>query len=141
MRSTGVVSPGDAQSRREPVRRRAAGQLPDEEGVVVCRLVEAVVAARAAAVTGRVHVDLDRKSTRLNSSHVSISYAVFCLKKKKNKHTLSEEIRRGLINYDVMEKSTGMVIVCITLPVPSFLVDRTHTQTVPLQSDVLTQVA
>src|SRR5262245_62901979 len=35
-----------------------------------------------------VHVngdDLDRKSTRLNSSHLGISYAVFCLKKKKNK--------------------------------------------------------
>src|SRR5690242_21577016 len=30
---------------------------------------------------------LDRKSTRLNSSHMSISYAVFCLKKKKNQHT------------------------------------------------------
>src|SRR5690625_6769394 len=29
---------------------------------------------------------LDRKSTRLNSSHVAISYAVFCLKKKKHKH-------------------------------------------------------
>src|SRR5207245_4964762 len=29
----------------------------------------------------------DRKSTRLNSSHGSISYAVFCLKKKKKKHT------------------------------------------------------
>src|SRR4051812_50002347 len=29
----------------------------------------------------------DRKSTRLNSSHMSISYAVFCLKKKKNKET------------------------------------------------------
>src|SRR5258707_10878893 len=29
----------------------------------------------------------DRKSTRLNSSHANISYAVFCLKKKKNKHT------------------------------------------------------
>src|SRR2546422_6146577 len=28
----------------------------------------------------------DRKSTRLNSSHGYISYAVFCLKKKKNKH-------------------------------------------------------
>src|SRR5438132_4382231 len=28
--------------------------------------------------------DLDRKSTRLNSSHTVISYAVFCLKKKKN---------------------------------------------------------
>src|SRR5436305_3051819 len=32
--------------------------------------------------------DLDRKSTRLNSSHVRISYAVFCLKKKTNKHKL-----------------------------------------------------
>src|SRR2546422_4305233 len=30
----------------------------------------------------------DRKSTRLNSSHGYISYAVFCLKKKKNKHHL-----------------------------------------------------
>src|SRR5699024_12091432 len=30
---------------------------------------------------------LDRKSTRLNSSHVSISYAVFCLKKKTSTHT------------------------------------------------------
>src|SRR5207253_6848609 len=29
----------------------------------------------------------DRKSTRLNSSHVAISYAVFCLKKKKNNHS------------------------------------------------------
>src|SRR3712207_7030248 len=28
----------------------------------------------------------DRKSTRLNSSHANISYAVFCLKKKKSKH-------------------------------------------------------
>src|SRR5689334_24145670 len=32
------------------------------------------------------NLSLDRKSTRLNSSHSSISYAVFCLKKKKN-HT------------------------------------------------------
>src|SRR3989475_6854937 len=31
----------------------------------------------------------DRKSTRLNSSHSQISYAVFCLKKKKIKHTRS----------------------------------------------------
>src|SRR5690348_17753167 len=30
--------------------------------------------------------EADRKSTRLNSSHPSISYAVFCLKKKKNNH-------------------------------------------------------
>src|SRR5258708_16177389 len=32
---------------------------------------------------------LDRKSTRLNSSHQIISYAVFCLKKKKNTHIIS----------------------------------------------------
>src|SRR5699024_12686661 len=31
-------------------------------------------------------ISLDRKSTRLNSSHVSISYAVFCLKKKMQKN-------------------------------------------------------
>src|SRR3712207_7420429 len=36
-----------------------------------------------------VHVaqPVDRKSTRLNSSHANISYAVFCLKKKKKKYT------------------------------------------------------
>src|SRR5699024_6450735 len=33
--------------------------------------------------TGKKVYNIDRKSTRLNSSHVSISYAVFCLKKKK----------------------------------------------------------
>src|SRR5207249_7095522 len=38
--------------------------------------------SRSATVGFQSHVR-DRKSTRLNSSHVSISYAVFCLKKKK----------------------------------------------------------
>src|SRR5688500_19159267 len=33
------------------------------------------------------YVEGDRKSTRLNSSHLVISYAVFCLKKKKNRST------------------------------------------------------
>src|SRR5258707_10632498 len=33
----------------------------------------------------------DRKSTRLNSSHANISYAVFCLKKKKKRHTLPRD--------------------------------------------------
>src|SRR5207249_10548091 len=37
---------------------------------------------------GEVDRILDRKSTRLNSSHVSISYAVFCLKKKKKQISL-----------------------------------------------------
>src|SRR3712207_7823293 len=35
-----------------------------------------------------VHAAEDRKSTRLNSSHANISYAVFCLKKKKETHGL-----------------------------------------------------
>src|SRR3712207_5771205 len=36
-----------------------------------------------------LYIDKDRKSTRLNSSHANISYAVFCLKKKKeNKKTI-----------------------------------------------------
>src|SRR3712207_7398591 len=41
------------------------------------------------AVVEGVHhfVEQDRKSTRLNSSHANISYAVFCLKKKKKKST------------------------------------------------------
>src|SRR5437868_9430395 len=40
------------------------------------------------------HVDrLDRKSTRLNSSHVSISYAVFCLKKKISAQSTSQHTR------------------------------------------------
>src|SRR3712207_6966109 len=33
----------------------------------------------------------DRKSTRLNSSHANISYAVFCLKKNKNQHKLNDD--------------------------------------------------
>src|SRR3712207_7401240 len=36
------------------------------------------------SITACAEVLLDRKSTRLNSSHANISYAVFCLKKKKN---------------------------------------------------------
>src|SRR2546421_4299505 len=54
----------------------------------------------AAAARGLLHrvahgeVVLDRKSTRLNSSHDQISYAVFCLKKKKKQtHSALEAIR------------------------------------------------
>src|SRR5690349_25052475 len=48
--------------------------------------------ARELRVSARRHsccffVPQDRKSTRLNSSHVEISYAVFCLKKKKKQRT------------------------------------------------------
>src|SRR2546430_13192368 len=45
-----------------------------------------VVAATIARLLRAIRLLLDRKSTRLNSSHSQISYAVFCLKKKKT-HT------------------------------------------------------
>src|SRR2546428_10146110 len=46
----------------------------------------------------------DRKSTRLNSSHDQISYAVFCLKKKKNDNI--EEVLQALLVIVVSELST-----------------------------------
>src|SRR5947207_9527057 len=42
------------------------------------------VASVPRGVPQSLHVRVDRKSTRLNSSHTVISYAVFCLKKKKS---------------------------------------------------------
>src|SRR5438094_2594105 len=51
--------------------RAVGGPLRDDPGAHACSV-------RFAAVLG-----IDRKSTRLNSSHRTISYAVFCLKKKK----------------------------------------------------------
>src|SRR5205085_10467716 len=43
---------------------------------------------KIAEITQKARVERDRKSTRLNSSHSQISYAVFCLKKKKTQHTV-----------------------------------------------------
>src|SRR5947209_9409392 len=49
----------------------------------------------AAAIAHRARPQ-DRKSTRLNSSHANISYAVFCLKKKKNKKTHTHPRERSI---------------------------------------------
>src|SRR5258708_9818743 len=46
----------------------------------------------------RIWINGDRKSTRLNSSHQIISYAVFCLKKKKNDY-LNRKTREHAQNY------------------------------------------
>src|SRR5438132_4505418 len=43
----------------------------------------------------RAHIVVDRKSTRLNSSHTVISYAVFCLKKKKQTRLLAQASQRA----------------------------------------------
>src|SRR5437867_10011684 len=52
------------------------------------RLLQAAVRRHRTRGPGR-RSTLDRKSTRLNSSHRTISYAVFCLKKKKKKNNNS----------------------------------------------------
>src|SRR3712207_8902043 len=46
--------------------------------------LEEIGALRDELSLAAASAELDRKSTRLNSSHANISYAVFCLKKKKN---------------------------------------------------------
>src|SRR2546430_2853586 len=64
---------------------------------------------------GRVH-NSDRKSTRLNSSHSQISYAVFCLKKKNGRRKRSEEhtselqSRRHLVCRLLLEKTSVIVV-------------------------------
>src|SRR5256885_6253353 len=62
----------------------APGPLP-RCGSGSCRQKLVRAFKRAAA---RTRDERDRKSTRLNSSHLVISYAVFCLKKKKKKNTI-----------------------------------------------------
>src|SRR5207245_10932416 len=81
---------GDTDVGRQDGREAVAGPRPPA-GVRVTLTAEAVVhgGETLARHEGRVVFLRDRKSTRLNSSHGSISYAVFCLKKKKTPTTSS----------------------------------------------------
>src|SRR5688572_31457902 len=54
-------------------------------------------------------VGLDRKSTRLNSSHSQISYAVFCLKKKKKKKKTKKNKKHTNIHKDILYKSSQYI--------------------------------
>src|SRR5947209_12886136 len=70
--------------------------------------LDGAVAADLGDVGRRVEdhvVGLDRKSTRLNSSHANISYAVFCLKKKKK---TTQSLRQGV--------TTELTCSCRPLP-------------------------
>src|SRR3712207_8939074 len=64
--------------RREPPARPARQRLENDRQITELPDVDAEL------------LDQDRKSTRLNSSHANISYAVFCLKKKKTEENTSE---------------------------------------------------
>src|SRR5438128_7471921 len=78
-----------------PTRRSSDLSILATVGFFILALATAPSAVHAQATTGTISgavtdeskavlPGVDRKSTRLNSSHGSISYAVFCLKKKKN---------------------------------------------------------
>src|SRR3712207_7456119 len=75
----GQTSVGKSKSTPSSIALSASQNPPEassKKGIVI------VGAVLGAAILGAI-VWLDRKSTRLNSSHANISYAVFCLKKKK----------------------------------------------------------
>src|SRR5258708_27673091 len=63
--------------------------IPDRKGEVTDEVLDAILTPRSIGIknqfgiVGNSRRKADRKSTRLNSSHQIISYAVFCLKKKK----------------------------------------------------------
>src|SRR5256885_8734192 len=63
-------------------------------------------------------IKIDRKSTRLNSSHLVISYAVFCLKKKKTtNHSHTFELQPKYINQRYVTPSTGNDSAAPRLPI------------------------
>src|SRR3712207_8777928 len=75
---------GDPRDGRQARRRRGGGDRHDRRVQGLPRRHGGPPAARV-RVRAHARVRPDRKSTRLNSSHANISYAVFCLKKKKKK--------------------------------------------------------
>src|SRR5437762_315939 len=80
--ATGIVVAGDLLGEGAAREHAVVGETPN----LAARL-QGVAAPGEVVVSANTHhlVEQDRKSTRLNSSHRCISYAVFCLKKKRNK--------------------------------------------------------
>src|SRR5256885_13154193 len=70
-----------------PISRAVATWFKDEERGTV------TAGCLTGARLGQALIGLDRKSTRLNSSHLVISYAVFCLKQKSAHATHSRPLR------------------------------------------------
>src|SRR5690348_1101227 len=75
---------GEDEERSAPMTDRAIRASDKERESVVDVLRDAYTDGRLTLEEFEERTSTDRKSTRLNSSHPSISYAVFCLKKKKN---------------------------------------------------------
>src|SRR5438445_8695701 len=85
--------------------RSAFSRRPESKSIAVC----------AETCKMRRQRLIDRKSTRLNSSHANISYAVFCLKKKKKKPVLIRQIHANEVKADLRldahELSRGTVLL------------------------------
>src|SRR5947207_9697079 len=76
-----------------------SSDLPDQPDDVEFRPAQQQREDRADA-RRRERREKDRKSTRLNSSHTVISYAVFCLKKKKQSPEMSTQYRQSFVYRD-----------------------------------------
>src|SRR5690554_7704869 len=74
---------------RDQMERYLAGRLSDDEFLPLRVQNGLYIQRHAPMLRIAIPYGIDRKSTRLNSSHVRISYAVFCLKKKKKKKYIS----------------------------------------------------
>src|SRR5690348_18063951 len=80
-----TLSLHDALPISSSLRRSAVGTTPGGQISPSSRVVSGLTASPGSISANDGRSGPDRKSTRLNSSHPSISYAVFCLKKKKKK--------------------------------------------------------
>src|SRR5690349_22480411 len=74
--------------------RRARQEHADPFAALSVTLADTIYTHSRVLFAGKVVEQQDRKSTRLNSSHVEISYAVFCLKKKKNKIAHAQSVQK-----------------------------------------------
>src|SRR5207302_4232703 len=102
-----MLPEGPARPHAHPGLRRRASVLPLRSSIHSPREVF-LPRFDGAFINGHEHLIVsvggvlgheDRKSTRLNSSHVKISYAVFCLKKKKKNTLNNNEIHKNTDPY------------------------------------------
>src|SRR3989442_10847142 len=81
---------------RSPQSQRELRELTRQRSCVIGRRAQCVNELHRTLEGTNIKLDAvrDRKSTRLNSSHVRISYAVFCLKKKKKKNKKEKQKKK-----------------------------------------------
>src|SRR3989454_580246 len=86
---------------REQVERVIAEARSRRASILGIPAIDTVKEVKRARLPEDVALITDRKSTRLNSSHLVISYAVFCLKKKNTDHTWANHDKRMYLHFFV----------------------------------------